>query len=73
MIGAPARGNVETPSGPLTGGMVRYLPDFDDYGHHVAFQLDPPRHQYACFLETLYDVRGPIIVQGGDDPDLPCE
>ncbi len=57
---------------PLTAGVVRYLPDFPMGGHYVTFQLEPPKHQYGCFLETLFATGTPTIVEGGATDD-PCD
>ncbi len=69
---APVSANVMTPDGPRTGAVVRYLPDRDDNGHNVTFQLDGPPHQYGCFLETLYGGGVPVVVEPGRPTD-PCE
>jgi len=41
-------------------------------GHYVTFQLEPPMHQYGCFVETLYATGTPVIV-AGTTADAPCE
>jgi len=59
-----------TTDGPRTAGVVRYLPDRNDGGHYVTFQLEGPKHQYGCFLETLFQTGTPVIPAPGavDDP-----
>lgn len=66
----PVSLNRMTPAGPRTAGVVRYLPDRDDGGHYVTFQLEGPKHQYGCFLETLRTTGTPTIPAPGaiDDP-----
>jgi hypothetical protein len=56
----------------VTAGVVRYLPDFPMGGHYVNFQLEAPKHQYGCFLETLFATGTPTIVAGGATDD-PCD
>ncbi len=56
----------------VTAGVVRYLPDFPMGGHYVTFQLEPPMHQYGCFVQTLYESGTPVIVEG-TAADAPCE
>jgi len=68
---SPVSENVTTPAGVRTGAVVRWLPDFDDGGHYVTFQLEGPKHQYGCFLETLLE-GAPVVVEGGNIDD-PCE
>jgi len=68
----PVSLNRMTPAGPRTAGVVRYLPDVDDGGHYVTFQLEGPKHQYGCFLETLYRTGTPVIPAPGA-VDAPCE
>lgn len=48
-----------------TSAVVRYAEDGIKTGHYVTFQLDAPKHQYGCFLETLLLDSAPVIVQGG--------
>lgn len=67
----PVRANRETPAGPRTAAVVRYLPDAPGAGHYVTFQLEAPQHQWGCFLETLASEGTPTIVTG-DRRDGPC-
>ena len=70
----PVRANVMTSAGARTAGVVRWLPDFDDGGHYVTFQLDGPKRQYGCFLETLLsDPEGVPTIFAGGAADAPCE
>ncbi|HVK98202.1 MAG TPA: hypothetical protein VM553_00245 [Dongiaceae bacterium] len=59
--------------GSRTAVVVRYEPDGTpgQDGHHVAFQLDAPKHQYGCLLQNLSEGRAPVIMQGGSEAD-PC-
>jgi len=71
---APVRGNRATAAGPRTAAVVRWLPDVDDGGHYVTFQLEGPKHQYGCFLETLLtDPEGIPKVVAGTTLDGPCD
>lgn len=70
VVAAPVSENVETPSGPRTAGVVRYLPDGDDQGHYVTFQLTEPKHQYGCFLETL--LSGTPTIPPPAPEETPC-
>ena len=69
---APLSENVDTGLGMRTGGVVRWLPDFDDGGHYVTFQLEGPKHQYGCFLESILE-GGPVVIVEGGNIDDPCE
>lgn len=70
----PVRGNHPTSAGPRTAAVVRWLPDVDDGGHYVTFQLDGPKHQYGCFLQTLLsDPEGIPRVVAGTTLDGPCD
>lgn len=68
----PVSNNVMTPAGLRTAGVVRYIPDSDDGGHYVTFQLDGPKHQYGCFLESLNATGTPVIVAPAAEA-APCE
>lgn len=57
---------------PVTAGVVRHLPDRPQGGHYVTFQLEAPKHQYGCFLETLFAAGTPTIVAGAGADD-PCD
>jgi hypothetical protein len=72
VLDPPVTGNLETPAGPRTGAVVRYLPDAEGAGHYVTFQLEAPQHQWGCFLETLAEDRAPTIV-AGTTRDGPCD
>lgn len=52
--------------GMRTAVVARYKPDFapGTDGHHVAFQLDAPKHQYGCLLQQLALGQTPVIVEG---------
>ncbi len=74
LLDPPVTENRIAPDGsPLTAGVVRYLPDRPRGGHYVTFQLEPPKHQYGCFLETLFATGTPTIVAGTGGPDDPCD
>ncbi|CAM3754540.1 hypothetical protein [Parendozoicomonas haliclonae] len=53
-----------------TAAVVRYAEDGIKSGHHVVFQQEAARHQYACFLENIAEGRAPAIpVPGGRQMD----
>ena len=63
----PVSNNVSVPGqGKRTAAVVRYentvRPDHN--GHHVAFDLDPPKHQYGCFLQYLSWQQAPVVFEG---------
>ena len=72
VLPAPVTLNRETPAGPRTAGVVRYAPLVDDGGHYVTFQQEGPKHQYGCFLQTLYETGSPVLVAPGGESD-PCD
>lgn len=51
-VDLPAAGNIAGEP-PVTAVVVQHLEDGIENGHEVFFQLDPPKHQYECFLRTL--------------------
>lgn len=64
----PVRDNVTVPQqGKRTAVVVRYentvRPDHN--GHHVAFDLEAPKHQYGCFLQYLSWQQSPLVFEGG--------
>lgn len=61
---APVSNNVMAGDEARTAAVVRWLPDRDDGGHYVTFQLEGPKHQYGCFLETLLETGIPVVVEG---------
>ncbi|KAA3612424.1 MAG: hypothetical protein DWQ01_04565 [Planctomycetota bacterium] len=68
----PVALNLPVPNhGARTAVVVRYLQDALQHGHYVTFQLEEPKHQYGCFLETLLSRGFPEIPQGGLQGD-PC-
>ena len=69
----PVAGNIAVPGQDnRTGVVVRYEDTLrpDHNGHHVAFDMEAPKHQYGCLLEQLAEGKVPVIgegsVQGGD-------
>jgi hypothetical protein len=50
----PASANVTSAGGTKITAVVTQSPsDGIEDGHEVAFQTDPPKHQYGCFLQGL--------------------
>jgi hypothetical protein len=49
---------------------VQHAEDGVEDGHEVMFQLDAPKHQYQCFLDSW--LTGTPSVPAGDDRDAPC-
>ena len=71
-LGYPAGGNVAVPGqGDKTALVVRYentvRPDHN--GHHVAFDLEAPKHQYGCFLQHIAEGKIPIVSVGVNQGD----
>jgi hypothetical protein len=63
----PVVNNLDVPGqGERTAVVVRYFnagrPDFN--GHNVTYDIEPPKHQYGCFLHNLAQGRAPVIVEG---------
>ncbi len=73
VIGLVGRGTVELPaSGNIAAGhtavVVQHLEDGVEDGHEVMFQLEAPKHQYRCFLESWFE-GSPGVVDGGGEED----
>jgi len=66
-IALPASGNF---GGAATAVVVQHLGDGIEDGHEVAFQTDPPKHQYRCFLQSLLAGTPSVPVDG--DAAAPC-
>lgn len=63
----PVSNNLNVPGqGTRTAAVVRYENTVrsDNNGHHVAFDLDPPKHQYGCFLQYLSWQQTPKVFEG---------
>ena len=41
-------------------------------GHNVTYDIDPPKHQYGCFLQQLAEGRAPVIAEGSVQ-NGPCD
>lgn len=67
----PLKGNVDRPSGDVTAVTVQHEPAQDE-GHDVAFELDPVRYQYGCFVDTLVKRDLPTVPAPNDDPFDDC-
>lgn len=72
-IALPAQANREVAGGadPVTAVVVQYLEDPIEDGHEVMYQLDGPKHQYRCFLQSLAAGGDPVVVEGGAEL-APC-
>ncbi|MCA9772520.1 MAG: hypothetical protein KC466_08925 [Myxococcales bacterium] len=66
-----ALNNTEGPS-PVTAGVVQYPAPEGFDGHFVTFQLDAPKHQYGCFLQSFVESGVPVIPLAASDPFAPC-
>jgi hypothetical protein len=55
-ISTPAHNN----AGDVTAVVVQYEPSVLD-GHHVAYQRDDAKAQYACFVYTTGEGRSPVL------------
>lgn len=60
-IDLPVRGNQEG----VTAVVVQHLQDEVEDGHEVVFQLDEPKNEYRCFLETLRSGASPLVPAPG--------
>lgn len=63
----PVAGNIAVPGQDnRTGVVVRHEDTLrpDHNGHHVAFDMDAPKHQYGCLLEQLAEGKTPVIGEG---------
>ena len=71
VLEGPVAGNLTTPGGPATGAFVQY-PDGILDGHHVTFQLEAPKYQYGCFLESFATGTVPCIPVAVEDSTAAC-
>lgn len=53
VVSYPVSGNVVVNGVPVTAAVSQHLEDGIEDGHEVFFQLEGPRHQAQCFLESL--------------------
>jgi len=51
----PVSGNLKVDGKGLTGVAVQYKMDNILDGHHINFQLDEPKYQYGCFLQSVVE------------------
>jgi len=63
----PVRGNQDG----TTSAVVQYAAPFN-LGHYVLFNQPGAIHQYTCFLATVGEPGGPVILRG-EDIASPCE
>ncbi|MFZ5603335.1 MAG: hypothetical protein ACOY7J_12855, partial [Pseudomonadota bacterium] len=71
----PVANNLEIPGqGMRTAVVVRHFNSgrAGNNGHNVTYDIDPPKHQYGCFLQQLADGRAPVIVEGSVQ-NGPCD
>ena len=64
----PVKGNV----GGLTRVVVQHAEGPVEDGHEVVFQLEGPKHQYRCFLESLRTDAVPRVPVATVSSDAPC-
>jgi hypothetical protein len=70
-IDLPAKDNAASLSGTKVTAVVSQFPeDGVEDGHEVAFQTEPPKHAYTCFLMSL--AAGPSVPSVGD-VGAPCD
>jgi hypothetical protein len=66
-VALPASGNVTASDGTQVTAVVTQHPEDGILdGHEIAFQTEPPKIEYRCFLKTL--LRGLPVVSDGDCP-----
>jgi len=63
----PAQGNLDG----VTAAVDQYAAPHT-LGHYVTFNQEGARHQYTCFLATVGQPGGPVVVEPGGLDD-PCE
>jgi hypothetical protein len=68
----PAAGNIETPSGPVTGLVLQHEEDGVEDGHEIVFQTEVAKTQYRCFLRTFAQGEAPRVPDP-EAPDPACE
>lgn len=72
VIEFPAQGNFKRANGGAsTAVVVQHPEDGIEDGHEAAFQTEPPKHQYRCFLKSF--AQGVPRVPAGAGADVPCE
>jgi hypothetical protein len=67
----PVSGNIKVGGKSLTGVAEQFKMDGILDGHHINFQLDAPKYQYGCFLESLVKT-GVGTDYAPKDPNDPC-
>ncbi|HTJ80922.1 MAG TPA: hypothetical protein VL400_04340, partial [Polyangiaceae bacterium] len=71
-VDLPIEDNAAANDGTKSTAVVCQFPeDGIEDGHEVAFQTEPPKHAYACFLEGL--VSGTPRVPSPGDVGAPCD
>jgi hypothetical protein len=71
VISFPVQGNILPQGSPaVTAIVVQHPEDEIEDGHETAFQTEPPKHQYRCFLESFASGT-PRVLQGAAEFD-PC-
>jgi len=68
----PARGNILTPAGPVTGLAVQHRTPEDVDGHYAPFYLPGAKFQYTCFLESLARTGEAVLPAANPDPFADC-
>ncbi len=69
-IAFPVSGNRQVGARTVTAIVVQHPADTIEDGHEVAFQTDPPKHEYRCFLTTW--LAGVPKVPHGQAAGDPC-
>ena len=71
-IALPAASNVQLADGRVATAVVtQHLEDGIEDGHEVAFQTDPPKHEYQCFLASWLATGVPSVPTDASR-DAPC-
>ncbi len=71
VIAYPVSGNIKAEGKPVTGVAVQYKMDNILDGHHINYQLDEPKYQYGCFLQS-YTQKGEAEVDAPKDLNAEC-
>lgn len=71
-LDAPAGGNLQTPSGPVSALLLQFPQPQGISGHYVPFELNEPKHQYRCFFENLLTTGTATVPPANADPFALC-
>jgi hypothetical protein len=74
VVALPARGNRAVEGGAaVTAVVVQYYEDGIEDGHEVMYQLEPPKRQIRCFLQSLAAGEVPLVTDDTGAADDLCQ